>query len=62
MIGMLPDRVYLMELLSQLMPEAQLIKNLQNICTLCPQNFSLLTLENTFQAIKIPSESGVDGY
>ena len=43
MIEMVPNRMYLAELLSRLIYEIQSLKNLQNIFALQPQNFSLLT-------------------
>jgi len=42
MIEMLPNRMYLTELLSRLIYEIQFLKNLQNIFALQPQIFSLL--------------------
>jgi len=43
MIEMLPNRMYLTELLRRLIHEIQSLKNLQNIFALQPQIFSLLT-------------------
>jgi len=61
---MLPNRMYLTELLSRLIYEIQSLKNVQNIFALQPQNFSLLTFfcrKDIFKQSKFQVKVGLTG-